>query len=150
MAYEILLTSHIAAAVLWVGGGTAIALMALRLQRSGAQMAAYAKNLEWFGKFYFTPLSLLTLVFGILLVREMESVVVSDFFIQYGLTAIVITIAVGAGYLGPQSGKLARIIGSSGAESPEALALLRRILLVARLDSLMLLSVVLVMALKPF
>ena len=152
MSYEVLLACHITASVLWVGGGVAITLMALRLKSAGpgAPMADFAKNVEWFGKFYFTPLSLIALLFGSLLVRNMETVAVTDFFVQYGLTAIVLTIAIGAGFLGPQSGKLARLIEASGSESPEAQARLNRILLVARLDSLMLLSVVVVMALKPF
>ena len=152
MSYELLLMGHVTAAVLWVGGSIGLILMALRLRRAnpGAQMGDYAKNLEWFGKFYFTPLSLLVLLFGILLVRNMDNVTVTDFFIQYGLTAIVITIAVGAGFLGPQSGKLAQLIEAEGAEAAEVQALLTRILLVARFDRLMLLSVVVVMALKPF
>lgn len=152
MSYELLLTGHITAAVLWVGGSIGLILMALRLRYagSGAQMGDYAKNLEWFGKFYFTPLSLLVLLFGILLVRDMDNVAVTDFFIQYGLTAIVITIAVGAGFLGPQSGKLGKLIEAKGAGAPEVQALTNRILLVARFDGLMLLSVVVVMALKPF
>lgn len=152
MSYEVLLTGHITAAVLWVGGGIAISLMAMRLRSagSGAEMAAYAKNVEWFGKFYFTPLSLIVLLFGILLVLKMETVTVSDFFIQYGLTGIVLTIAIGAGFLGPQSGRLGKLIDEKGADAPEAQSLLGRILLVARFDSLMLLSVVVVMALKPF
>ncbi|MBM4411202.1 MAG: hypothetical protein FJ037_07770 [Chloroflexi bacterium] len=117
MSYEWLLMGHVTAAVLWVGGSIALILMALRLRHAGggAQMGDYAKNLEWFGKFYFTPLSLLVLLFGILLVRDMDNVAVTDFFIQYGLTAIVITIAVGAGFLGPQSGKLAQLIEAKGA-----------------------------------
>jgi hypothetical protein len=135
--------------VLWVGGGIAIVLMALRLKSSGAQMADFARNIEWFGKFYFTPLSLISLVFGVLLVRQMDSVTVSDFFVQYGLTAVVITIAIGAGFLGPQSSKLSKLIEAQGAEAPEAQALLSRILPVARIDSAVLLSTVVVMALKP-
>ena len=152
MSYELLLTGHITASVLWVGGAASIILMALRLSRagSGAQMADLAKNIEWFGKFYFTPLSLAVLLFGILLVRQMDTVTITDFFVQYGLTAIVITIAVGAGFLGPQSGKLAKMTHATGAVSSEAQALLRRILLVARIDAVMLLSVVIVMSLKPF
>lgn len=152
MSYEVLLAGHIVAAVLWVGGAVAMILLALRITRAhaGTQMADFAANIEWLGKFYFTPLSLITLLFGILLVRRMDSVTVSDFFVQYGLTAIVITIAVGAGFLGPQSGRLSKLIAAKGAEAPEAQALLGRILMVARLDGLMLLSVVAVMALKPF
>lgn len=152
MSYEVLLTFHIVAAVLWVGGAVAMILLALRITgaRASSQMADFAANIEWLGKFYFTPLSLMTLLFGILLVHQMDSVTVSDFFVQYGLTAIVITIAVGSGFLGPQSGKLSQLIAAKGAEAPEAQALLGRILMVARLDGLMLLSVVAMMALKPF
>lgn len=152
MSYEVLLMCHVTAAVLWVGGSTGLILMALRLKRagSGAQMGDYAKNLEWFGKFYFTPLSLLVLLFGILLVRQMETVAVTDFFVQYGLTAIVLTIAIGAGFLGPQSGKLGKLIDEKGVDSTEAQTLMNRILLVARFDGLMLISVVVVMTLKPF
>ncbi len=58
MSYEVLLAGHIVAAVLWVGGAVAMILLALRITgaHASAQMADFAANIEWLGKFYFTPL----------------------------------------------------------------------------------------------
>ena len=148
--YRVLLFFHIGAAVLWVGGSALLSLLALRLQRGGTsqQLADLAAQVEWFGLRYFMPLGIVTLVVGIALALDDRW----DFemlWIQLGMLGFLISLAVGAGYLGPQSGKLAKLIRERGVEDSQVRAKMDRLLLVARLDSLLLVLIVADMAIKP-
>ena len=67
-----------------------------------------------------------------------------------GLIGYAITFVVGIGYLSPLSKRIARTAADKGAEHPETLALVDRVLLVARFDAVMLLLVVVDMVAKPF
>jgi hypothetical protein len=55
----------------------------------------------------------------------------------------------GAGFLGPQAGKIKKLTDERGPADPEVQQRIRRVLFVARIDNLLLLLVVLDMALKP-
>jgi hypothetical protein len=56
---------------------------------------------------------------------------------------------VGAGFLGPESGRIGKIIEREGLESPEAQWRIARILLISRAELVILLTVVVNMVVKP-
>jgi hypothetical protein len=58
-------------------------------------------------------------------------------------------IVIGAGYLGPESGRIAAAIEKGGPNSPEAQARIRRILAVSRAELVVLLAVIVTMVVKP-
>jgi uncharacterized membrane protein len=70
--YELLLAIHILAAVIWVGGSTAIQVLAIRASGSGdsVRMATFAGEAEWVGMRVFMPSSIVVLLAGIALVFE--------------------------------------------------------------------------------
>lgn len=146
--YELLLTAHVLAAVSWVGGALMVNLVTFRLRNNPAAAEPIVRQLEWLGLRFFTPLSIIVLAAGILLVPAGDW----DFgapWVSYGFAGFLASFAIGAGFLGPQSGRLARLLAEQGAETPAARAAIARLTLVARLDALLLLSIVAVMALKP-
>jgi uncharacterized membrane protein len=57
--YELLLAIHILAAVIWVGGATALQVLAFRTVRTddGARIAYFAGEAEWVGMRVFFPTS---------------------------------------------------------------------------------------------
>jgi hypothetical protein len=57
---------------------------------------------------------------------------------------------IGAGYLGPHASKLAKLLESRPPEDGEVQDLIKRILLVARIDAVLLLFIVFVMTAKPW
>ncbi|CAN5341830.1 hypothetical protein BH18ACT12_BH18ACT12_23420 [soil metagenome] len=57
-----------------------------------------------------------------------------------GLIGFGLSFVIGAGFLGPQAGKIAKAIKEHRPDSPEAEALIRRVLMVARVDLLTLWS----------
>ena len=69
--------------------------------------------------------------------------------IVLGLVAFVASFAVGAGFLGPESGRIAKVIERDGPESSEAQARIRRILLISRCELVVLLTVIVNMVVKP-
>jgi hypothetical protein len=55
----------------------------------------------------------------------------------------------GAGFLGPQAGRIKKLMDERGPTDPEVQQRINRVLLVARIDNIALILVVLDMALKP-
>ena len=69
--------------------------------------------------------------------------------VQFALVIIALSIVTGAGFLGPESGRIARATETGGVESPEVQARIRRIFLVSRIELALLLAVVFDMVVKP-
>lgn len=96
----------------------------------------------------FTPASLLALAFGFLLVQEVPWSY-DELWIDLGLAGFAITFLLGFFFLGPESGRLAKLIDAEGPGSPNVRARIRRILFVSRLDLGSLYAIVWIMAVKP-
>ncbi|HST26042.1 MAG TPA: hypothetical protein VLJ76_08620 [Gaiellaceae bacterium] len=149
--YDWLLTVHVLAAVMWVGGAvmlTLLGLMTLAL-RDPIRLSQFAQQVAFLGGRYFPPLSLMVVGFGFGLVSK-GSWSYSDTWIQIGIAGWAASFVIGAGYLGPHAKKLAHLLETRSPEDREAQDLIQRILLVARFDALLLLFVVLDMTAKPW
>jgi Predicted integral membrane protein (DUF2269) len=105
--YELLLAIHILAAVIWVGGATSLQVLAIRATGSGdpVRMATFAGEAEWVGMRVFVPASIVVLLAGIALVLE-GSWGFDQLWILIGLAGIAFSIVTGAGFIGPESGRL--------------------------------------------
>jgi uncharacterized membrane protein len=148
--YHAYLLLHVVAAVVWLGGGLTLTILGTRIakQRDAARMVAFAKDAEWVGNHVFVPASLLVLLFGFLMIHEGPASF-GQLWIQLALGLFAATFLTGALFLGPQAGKIAKLIGQLGEQAPEVQQQIRRVLLVSRLDLLTLYSVVVVMVAKP-
>jgi uncharacterized membrane protein len=143
-----LVAIHILCAVIWVGGSFMTQVYAVRTQSHGPQaLAVFSKDTEFIGQRTFLPASLILLGTGIWLISR--DVFTLDDWVVYGLIVIAISIVTGAGFLGPESGRLGKLIEERGGEDSEVQARIKRIFLVSRIELVLLVSVVLVMALKP-
>ena len=148
--YQLLLFGHILAAMVWIGGALMMQLFALRAQASGetGRMAAMAADIEWIGMRVLTPSSAIVLVLGIsLMVKGDWSW--DALWVDVALGLFATTFALGAGFFGPESGRIARLIEAEGGEAPAVLARIRRILFLARLDLVLLVAIAFVMVTKP-
>ena len=148
--FEVMKTLHVLAAVAWVGGALTVQFLAVRLQRAGDphRLAAFSKDMEWMGMRVYTPASILVLLLGIGMVVD-SGYGFSDLWIVLALAGIALSIVLGAGYLGPQSGRLAKLLDERGAEDAEAQRLLGRLFVVSRIDLTILLLIVVDMVIKP-
>ncbi len=149
-SFELMKTLHVLAAVVWVGGAATTQVMAMRIQRQSdpVRLAAFAKDAEWLGLRVYTPASILVLLLGIGMVAQ-GFPDFSDLWIILALVGIAVSVAIGAGYLGPTSGKLARMIEERGVDDPEAQQTIGRLFVASRIDLVILLLIVVDMVVKP-
>jgi uncharacterized membrane protein len=142
---------HVVAAVVWVGGGALLTILALRTERENdpIALANIGRQAAFVGEKIFTPSALVVLAFGIAMI-EKGDLGYGEFWIVAALVGWAMTFLTGVGFFAPQTKKLNVLIEQHGIEHPVAQAQLKKILLVARLDVALLLLITADMAAKPF
>ena len=148
--YTFFKSVHVIMAVIWVGGAVTIQTYAFRIMRTGdgRRQADFAKDTEFVSTRVFIPSTLVLLVAAIGLMANGNWSWGQNWTVL-GLVAFALSFVVGAGYLGPESGRIAAVIESEGPESPEALRRIRRILVISRVELVVLLAVIVNMVVKP-
>ena len=146
--YELLLFLHISMAILWVGGGFFLQMLALRVlgSKDQARVAAFAGDVEVLGMRVFTPSSILLVLTGVGLVLN-GNWDWSEPFISVGLLVWLVSFAAGVGYLGPTSGKIKAEMEAGGA-TPRAQQLTGNVLRYSRIELVLLWIVVFMMVVK--
>jgi uncharacterized membrane protein len=150
-AYNWLLAFHILLAVIWVGSNTAIQIFVIRAKRAGADRLAYfASEIEWYGTRVLIPSSLGLVILGFILLHESSGAYdLGQGWVTFGFVVWLLSFVAGAGYLGPESGRLSKLVDERGADDPEYQRRMSRIFLVSRIELVLLVLVVLDMAVKP-
>jgi hypothetical protein len=149
--YNTLMAVHVLMAVVWVGGGLMLTLQAERAKHetNSANFVDVAMSAEFWSTRVFIPAALLLFLCGLGMVMH-GHVGFSKPFVDIGLAAWLLSFAIGTGFLGPQGGKVKALYASSGGEISDVMvARVNRILTVARVDLAILLTVVVVMVVKP-
>lgn len=149
--YDLLKYLHIVAAVVWVGSGLFVQYYSSRLRRAEdpVRLGAFAKDIEAAGKQLLAPASVTVLVMGLLMVWYAPFLGFSQTWILIGIAGFIATFITGNFFLGPTAGGIGAVIDAEGPASPNAQALIRRIVLVSRIDQVVLLLVILAMVFKP-
>lgn len=146
--FEIYKFLHVSMAIIWVGGGIFGAILTARAKTaSPAHTLGIARDMAFVSGRVFAPAAILTLVFGVLMVLDADVFEFEQTWIAIGLGAIVVSIALGAGFLGPQSGKLLAELESG--DEAAGRARLRTIARVSMIDLVVLLVAVWAMVAKP-
>ncbi|MDQ3822156.1 MAG: DUF2269 domain-containing protein [Actinomycetota bacterium] len=148
--YNVLLFVHIAAAVVWIGGGTALTVLGSRFARvrDSAGLEGLFRQSAWLSSRIFTPASLVVLVAGILLVIE-GPWSFGDLWIVLGLAGLAVTFLTGLLFLLPRAKAINATLESSGRMTDEAAEATRRLFVLTRIDYTALFLIVAAMALKP-
>lgn len=149
--YEWFLAGHVLAAVIWVGGGTTLAILAFMTlgEKDPLRVAQFARQAGLVGERLYTPMSLLLLALGFGMI-ENANLGYDKVWIQIALAGWATTFLVGFFYIRPTATKLAKVVAERGPVDPEAQAIIKRILLVTRLDVILLLFIVFDMTAKPW
>ena len=149
--YSWLKSVHVIAAVMWVGGSVMLTLLGIMTigLRDPVRLSQFAKQVAFLGGRYFPPLSLMVVGFGFWMVHEGD-LGYDATWIQIGIAGWIASFVIGAGYLGPHASKLAKLLDRRPPEDSEVQDLIKRILLVARIDAVLLLFIVFDMTAKPW
>lgn len=149
--YELLLFGHLLFVTAWVGADAVIQIFAMRARRAGGQRQVdLMSDVEWIGTRYITPSALLVVIFGFLLIGESDGAYeLSQTWISIGLGVFLLSFIAGAGFLGPETGRLGKLAEEKGPDDPEVQRRLSRVFLVSRIELILLIAVIFDMVVKP-
>jgi uncharacterized membrane protein len=149
--YAIFKLLHVGTAVFWVGGGLLLTALGMRAERADdpKEIATIARQAAFAGERIFAPGGLLVLAMGIAMVIN-HHIGFGTAWVDIGLAGYALTFLTGIGVLSPLAKKIGALAAEKGPEAPETQAVIKRILLIARIDAGVLLVVVADMLMKPF
>src|SRR6266540_2951935 len=149
--YGVFKAIHVLAAIVWLGGGVAITLLAWRAfrARNDEQLIQIGRQVEWLSMRVFVPSSLIVIVMGFILMHKGEWGY-GHFWVLFGLIGWGVSFLVGIAFLGPESGRLGKLMEAKGPDHPETQARLRRVIAVARADVVLIALIAADMVAKPF
>jgi uncharacterized membrane protein len=148
--YLTLKSLHVLAAITWVGGALTTQTFAIRTTRSDnpGRLMAFTRDEEFIGQRLSTSASLVLLLLGIWMV------IIGPW--SFGMTWILFALVVfggsfilGAAFIGPESGRIGKLMETKGPASPEVKRRIKRIFLVSRIELVFLILVVFDMVVKP-
>ena len=147
--YDTLKFLHVLASISWVGSAIYAQVLATKVMGEGRRGP---HGLDGEGRRrsrrLITPSAIAVLVFGVWMVAVSDWNF-SDTWILLGLIGIAITIVTGAGFLGPESERLARLGAERDPSDPDVQRRILRIFVISRIDLVVLVLVVAVMVFKP-
>jgi uncharacterized membrane protein len=142
---------HVRAAMVWVGGGLFITIIAVlaELANDDDQLLQIGHWAETVAGRVFPVMSFIVLGFGIAMTMNFN-IPYNQFWLIFGLVAWALSAGTGILFLGPEAKRLNKAAAAHGPRSPEVQARLRRILLVVRVDVALMFLIVFDMVAKPF
>ena len=147
--YEFWLFLHILAAMVWIGGGTAVQVFGILTKRAAdpAKSAFFAANVSFAVMRVFLPAALVVIVSGIGL-TETGNWDWGEPFIVLGLLLWTLVVLVAFGYLGRAMAAAARQLVAEG-PSPALMLRMRNLVWLSRALVLTLVVIVFLMVVKP-
>ena len=148
---DLLLTVHVLAAVIWVGGSIAMHILSRRVLSRGdnREIHAFSMEINKVSMRLYAPTSLILLIAGILLVTDSPAYEFSQAFVAIALVGWLFSFIVGVGYYGPQDKKLQLLVAERGPDDPSVVANVRATLNVNSFEVTILTLIVIDMTLKP-
>jgi len=118
--YTFFKSIHVVTAAIWVGGAAMIQAYAFRILRTGdgRRQADFAKDTEVVGMRVFIPASLILFLAAIAMMVNLHWSWNQNW-IVLGLIAFGFSFVLGAGFLGPEGGRIAELIEQQGPDSPD-------------------------------
>jgi hypothetical protein len=110
------------------------------------ELARFARDIEFISMRTFIPASLILVVLGFVLVHQASWGY--HFWVVFALAVWALSFITGAGFLGPESGRLGKLIEERGVDA-EVRMRIERILLISRVELVLLALVAMDMVLKP-
>ena len=150
--FQIYLAIHVVAAVIWVGGDVTLTTLGIVFERRGEgdTLAALGRMGAWIGTRVYTPVLFVVIAFGIALMHERSDFDYGQFWVIFGLIGWALSGTIGVGFVGPELGRIDQAARTHGPQSEEVMRRVKRLFMIFRFDTALLLLIVLDMAAKPF
>jgi uncharacterized membrane protein len=148
--YELLLTIHVLAAAVWVGGSVMLLALGAYVARSEdvVTRVKYTRWTEWIAPRLFAPTLIVLIIAGVLLVDE-AGFEFDQSWITLGFIGWFINFGIGVAFYGPEGKRRDRAIEQHGVEHADVARSVDRVMRVAGIDTLVSLLVVIDMTTKP-
>lgn len=147
--YEALLFLHITSAAIWIGGSTMLQALYLRIRRTTPErVMEYMGDTEIVATRLFIPNSLLLVALGFGLAAE-GNWDLGETWIYLALAVFIASFLTGAGFLGPESGRIKKLADERGPADSEVQSRIARFLMISRIELVFLILVILDMVIKP-
>ena len=148
-AYGLLKTLHVLSVIAWIGGVTAVWTIGLRLGRAGNRdgLTTLLPLLARYGQRMAGPSSILVLITGIAMV--VIGRLGGPLWVIWGMIGIVLHFILGATLIRRNWMELGRLASANPADDARMAAILRRTTLTNWVYLLLMVSVIVVMVLKP-
>ena len=144
--YQGLLFAHVVAALVWVGGGTMLHVVAFRARTRGPEgLLAFSEDMEWIGKNVLTPAALLVLACGLGMVIDGWSF--GEDWVIAALTMYAIAFGTAMTFFGSESARAKEAMQAG--RYAEAEAHIDRLTLAGRIELGLLYLIVFDMFFKP-
>jgi uncharacterized membrane protein len=149
-AYYAYLAIHVLSAVVWVGGDVTLTVLGIVFERrgEGETLGALGRMGAWIGTRVYTPTLVVTLVFGVILM-EKGNFDWGEFWVMFALVGWAVAALVGVGFVGPELGRIDEAARTHGPDSDEVAMRVRRLFMIFRFDTALLVLIVVNMAAKP-
>ena len=147
--YQTWKSLHVLMAIVWVGGALMIQLFAFRILRESdpRRIAEFTKDVEFIGMRTFVPSSLILVVLGFVLMHEAHWA--WTFWVVFALVVWAASFVSGAAFLGPEAGRIGKLIEERGGVDAEIQRRIERILFHSRIELVLIALVAMDMVLKP-
>jgi uncharacterized membrane protein len=149
--YQIYLAIHVVAAVIWVGGDVTLTTLGIVFERrqEGEVLAALGRMGTWIGTRVYTPILFVVIAFGIALMHE-ANIDWGQFWVIFALIGWATAGTIGIGFVGPELGRIDEAARAHGPQSEEVMRRVKRLFMIFRFDTAVLVLIVIDMAAKPF
>jgi uncharacterized membrane protein len=136
--------------VVWVGGDITLTTLGIVFERrrEGETLAALGRMGAWIGVRVYTPALFVVIAFGVALMHEAD-LDWGQFWVVFGLIGWAIATVVGVGFVGPELGRIDEAARNHGPESEEVAQRVKRLFMIFRFDTALLILIVLDMTAKP-
>ena len=150
-SYQVYKALHVVAAVIWVGGDVTLTTLGIVFERrnDGPTLQALGRMGTWVGTRVYTPALFAVLIFGIAVMEKGNYDWWGVFWIDFALAGWLVAGLVGVGFVGPELGRIDKAAMEFGPMSEEVGRRVKRLFMVFRFDTALLVLIVIDMVAKP-
>jgi len=150
-SYQVYKALHVVSAVIWVGGDVTLTTLGVVFERrsDGPTLQALGRMGAWIGTRVYTPALFAVLIFGISMMEKGNYDWWGVFWIDFALAGWLVAGLVGVGFVGPELGRIDKAAMEFGPMSEEVGRRVKRLFMVFRFDTALLVLIVIDMVAKP-